>query len=420
MKKITVLLLILALLLGGCGTEPAATEAIPATAGSQATQPKATEDPEKFNVTLELWVTEEDIWSDDTQVRQVLENFRAYYPNISVNVTHVTREALEGELPDLLLADTKTLSDLAAAGKLADLTQLWEGIDDTYQHVDEMCGMGGSKYALPLCLVADCMAIRLPEFENAQCMNLISTANHTWSSTGFLQAVENLTLAGVENPISIYCKDTSGDACTRLLVENFGGGHYVRMQDGVCQIDTPPMSQALKTLSGTPGLALRGDLDAAGAREEFLAGNSAMVLNWTSALQLKHGAEGEILYMLYPGNGRARTYAEVYGLAVCSGEDVRQSAASMTLAAFLRDSAEAVLATGQLPARKSGMDAYEGTVLESRMEDLSKLLLYIDRGEAPGQNWEKARSEWALLLRRIAGGEDVALAIEACRAALAP
>ena len=91
----------------------------------------------------------------------------------------------------------------------------------------------------------------------------------------------------------------------------------------------------------------------------------------------------------------------------------------MTLAAFLRDSAEAVRATQQLPARESGLDAYEGTSLEAAMKDLSKLLNYVEGEESRGKNWENARKEWVSLLQKLASGQDLTESVEACRAALA-
>ena len=123
--------------------------------------------------------------------------------------------------------------------------------------------------------------------------------------------------------------------------------------------------------------------------------------------------------MLYPSSNRCHLYGKVYGLAACVTGDTRQEAASMTLAAFLRDSEEAIRATGQLPARESGLDAYEGTALEAEMKDLAKLLNYMEAGEKTGKNWEKARKEWVTLLQRLASGKDLEESIEACRAALA-
>ena len=418
MKKWTILLLTLALLLGGCAADPVPTTVPVQLTEPQPTQSTVTEDPGKFDVTLDLWVTEDSIWADEAAVAKLLEDFRVYYPNITVNVQHVSAAELGNDLPDLLLSDTDTLSSLAGKGELADLTELWQGIGDAYGNAETACGLGGIYFALPLCQVVECMAINLEQFEDAGCMDLISSASHTWSSGAFLRAAENLSLAGVANPVSIYCKDTAGDAHTRLLVEMVSGGRFIRAQDGACLVDSQTMRQGLTSLSQAPGVVFRRDLDAAGALEEFLAGKSAMVLNWNSALQLEHHDDGNFFYMLCPGS-QPRTYAKVYGLAVCATEDVRHYNASMTLAAFLRDNADAVRAAKQLPARKSGFDAYKETELESRMEDLSKLLSAVEKGELPGNERENVRTEWVKLLQKIAAGEDLTLAIEACRDALA-
>lgn len=418
MKKRIILLLVLSLLLCGCAQQPQATAAPTVPEVTEPTQIQETADPEKFRVNLELWVTEQSIWADEGLLKEMLASFAAYYPNITVNITHVSAGDLQDRMPDLLLSDADTLAALASRGKTAELAGLWAEIDDAYENVQKACGDGESFFALPVCVVADCMAVRIGDFEAAEAEKLINTVSHTWNGANFLKAAENLLEAGKTNPLSIYCKDTSGDVHTRLLVENFGGGRYVKTLSGTYQIESDAMTQALRSISEAPGVILRRDLDAAGALEEFLAGDSAMVLCWNSQLQLLHGEDGEIVYMLPPSGGRARVYAKVFGLAVCENGDERQKAASMTLAAFLRDSGYAVRAAGQLPARKSGLDAYKGTGLEARINDLSKLLSYMESGEIPGKNWEDARKEWVLLLQNLADGKELAESIEACRAAL--
>ena len=61
MKKWTILLLVLALLLGGCAADPVPTTVPVQPTEPQTTQSTVTEDPGKFDVTLDLWVTEDSI-----------------------------------------------------------------------------------------------------------------------------------------------------------------------------------------------------------------------------------------------------------------------------------------------------------------------------------------------------------------------
>lgn len=418
MKKSLIFLLLLALVLSGCGGKTQPEQTMPTDpVQTRPTQTQETEDPQKHRVELTLWVTEERIWAEEELLQELLASFADYYPNITVNVSHVSAGALKGQLPDLVLGDTADLKKLAEEGKLQNLDGIWQTIGDAYPGVANACSGEAGYFAMPLCVVADCMAIRLADFEAAEADMLINTTTHTWIGSNFLRAAANLAEAGKENPVSLYCKDTAGDTYTRLLVENFGSGRFVKTLNNTYQIESEAMTQALGSLSNAPGVVWRADLDAAGALEEFLAGKSAMVLNWNSSLQLEHGGGG-IVYMLYPSSNRCHLYGKVYAAAVCATADARREAASMTLAAFLRDSGEAVRATQQLPARESGLGAYEGTSLETAMKDLSRLLSCLEE-EVPGKNWEAARAEWVSLLQNLAEGNDLSESIEACRTALA-
>ena len=418
MKKRILLALLAALMLCGCSSAPEQTQPHQAIQSQPVTEPEVTELPTAAvqYVDLVLQVTDESIWSDQDQVDALLAEFNAYYPNILVQVEH--GDCAEA---NLILGSGTQLQNLYRQGRLADVTDLWADLEeDLYPVVADQCSDAGHRFALPLAVNVYCMAIRTDLFQNAQADSLVNTTTHTWSAGSFLQAADNLTQLGIDPVLSIYCANTDGDVFTRLLVENLQGGKYVNPINGTYLANSTQIVNALKQLRETPGL-FRPDMTASDALEQFLAGQSAMVLNWSSRLQLQYGSDKPVVHMLYPSNARTKTYCDVYALAVMDSADPQKLAASMTLAAFLNGSDEAIRCTGQLPARKSDVKIYKDTPLEEAMDSLSGLLYYMEPGEIPGSNWDMGREAWAELLRSIAEEDsDVDVCVEACQEKLAP
>lgn len=419
MKRwIAMLLILVTVLLCGCGGEIGPEETTAdlqdqTAAPEETTVPRETEAPDLMLVELTAWVTSEDIWADQDALNAMLEEFNAYYPNIIVNVEHKTPDQIGVEKPDIILGNSDDLSRWAAGGGMADMSAIWEDLaEDIYSTAEAVCGDEEGYFTVPMCVIPYCMAINTHFFEKAQAMSLLNAANHTWSTSNFLQACQNLCDAGLENALSIYCLNTEGDVYTRLLVENMYAAAYVNTINGSYNVDTAPMSNALNTLKNGQGIIVARDMDADTAQEKFLNGESAMTLNWSSALQLEHRENEDIFFMLYPTSGKARTYAEVYGLSVFDNGDATKLAASMTFVRHMSTSDAAVRATGQLPARKSAVGAYVGTELEEVMDDLSGLLNYMTEGEIPGQCWEDARKLWVKMLQDVVDSEDVSLLLQ--------
>lgn len=425
MKRwIAMLLALLTVLLCGCGaeTDPVETTVkLPeqTSAPVETTVPQETAAPDLMLVELTAWVTFEDIWADKDALKAMLEEFNAYYPNILVTVEHRTPDQVGGEKPDIILGNTDDLSRWAADGSLVDMTALWENLEgEIYATAEARCGEEEARFAVPMCVIPYCMAINTSYFERAQAMSLLNMANHTWSTANFLQACENLSDAGLDEALNVYCRNTEDDVYTRLLVENLYGAAYVNTINGSYKVESAQMGNALKALQNGRGIAIAPDLDGADSLEKFLSGESAMTLNWSAALQLEHRENEDIFFMLYPANGKTKTYVDVYGLGVFDNGDATKLAASMTFVSHVSKSDAAVRATGQLPARKSAKNAYAGTELDSVMDDLSGLLNYMVEGEIPGQRWEDGRKLWVKLLQDVLVSEDINLLLQECQTEL--
>lgn len=421
MKRYIAMILVLALLLCGCGTQnnTVETQAPQTEAPVQTTQPAETEATEdtSHNVELTVWVIG-DLWMDQETLDAMLNEFYAYYPNILIRVSHKTPEDVEQTKPDIVLGNAKDLARWAAEGNVADVSVFLEESTDYYSAATAACSSEEGFFALPLCVVPYCMGIRRDLFEAAEAMTLINPTAHTWTSSNFSTVLSNLEDLGVENALSVYCQDTDGDSLFRLLVENLAGIKFVNTINGTYQMDSKNFKTALNILKNVDNVPFREDQNAEAALEEFLNGESAMTVNWSSALQLQYGEEYDIMYMLYPGGNKATTYAEVYGLSVFDNGDETRLTASLTFLSYLAASDGAVRATGHLAARKSAARAYADTELESVMADLNRLLGFVTEGEIPGQKWEEARELWMTMLQELANDRAVSGCVDRCNRGL--
>lgn len=409
MKRwISLLLALTTLCLCGCGmnnhdsgkpTEPVQTAA-----------PTPTTQPDMQIVELTLRVAGDGMWADTQAVDALLAEFNAYYPNIIIHVEHGELLVLDGENPDIVLAniDQFAQGDLPLIS-MEDLSDLWStGLhEDVYEPVETACAHPqGGFYAVPLALNPYCMAVSQKAFEDAEALTLLNTANHTWNTASFLKAVQAVYDYGTDTVGSIYCKDMREDDLVRLLVTNLYDGSFVDKKTGAYNVAQGEMGKALTALAQQAGIRFDAGLDAAGAREAFLNGKTAVLLNWSAADHMASSNE-DILFMHYPSaDSRPETWAEVYGFGIFKGSDLTKVAASRTFVAFMMNNTDAVRATGLLAARDSLKDAYEGTALEQTAGELNKLLTYLTEEEPVGQYWDTARKEWVHLLQAIAASGE--------------
>lgn len=411
MRKWIALLLALSLVcLCGCGTNQNETAQTNPPA-VQTEPPQQTEAPDLQMVGLSVWVVAEDIWADTGAMDAILEEFNAYYPNILVTVEHRSPEELNTAKPDLVLANAEQIAEWYAEGGMAELSDLWaNGLKgDVYEAAQEVsCTEAGAYHTVPLCLIPYCMAVNTDMFSDADAMNLLNTANHTWNTGSFLKAVQAVYDNGTDTVGTVYCKDMQEDMQIRMLAESMYGGSFVEKKTGAYSVSEGNMGKALSALAAQEGIVFDKSSDADAAREQFLAGETAFVLNWNGALQVKYADRGEILFMNYPSSASVpETSAEVYGLGIFDNGDPVKVAASKTFLAYVSNDPAAVRATRNLPARESYKDAFDGTDLEKTMDELAKLVNYLTDKETPSTHWDSARSHWLKMLQSMeAAGEE--------------
>lgn len=418
MRKWIALLLALTLLcLLGCDGQADAGAANP-NPPVQTDAPVETTQPDLQLVELTLQVAEEGMWADTQAVDALLAEFNAYYPNIIIHVEHGNWPILDGENPDIILANTAqfALGDTAPFF-MEELSDLWSnGLHgDIYESLENACkNVQGGFYAVPLAMNPYCMAVNARMFEEADALSYLNTVNHTWNTASFLKAVQAVYDNGMDTVGTIYCEDRHEEDLVRLLVTNLYDGSFVDRKTGAYNVADGEMGKALTALAQQEGIRFDASTDAETAREAFLSGKTAFTLNWSAMEQAKNASDANILFMHYPSSDSVpETWAEVYGLGVCNNGDPVKVAASKTFVEYMMGNADAVRATGGMPARESLKDAYDGTELERTMNELNKLVSFLSDRETQGQYWDTARKEWVNLLQNIASsGENWQEALE--------
>ena len=148
MKKLIAMLLALVMVLGLCAcsveTAPAATEApkadAPAVDAPAADAPAAEAPAADAPVEISLWTFPVGKWGDEATVNELLAQFNAAYPNITVKVEYLAYggdgdakidSAIEGgNAPDLVFEGPERLvTGWGARGVMVDLSDLWTDED---------------------------------------------------------------------------------------------------------------------------------------------------------------------------------------------------------------------------------------------------------------------------------------------------
>ena len=339
MKRAFALTLVLLLTLTACGVAPAGPPEPPA------------EDPAE-PVEIKLWTYPVGEWGDPTAISGLVSGFQRANPDIRLTVEHldydtgdarVEEAAASGTLPDLVLeSPERLLSDWGERGLIADLGDLWETeqAGAVYDAVRAACRRGDGTYCVyPICMSTHCMAINYDLFQAAGALQYLDEEKRTWSTEGFIQAVEALRAYGQEQAAAVYCGGQGGDQGTRALVTNLCGGSFTDPEHTRYTVDSPENIRALELLRDLEGVDFDPALQGAGEIERFCKGELAMAFCWNGSLEVVHTVKNpdldfRILAMTFPTEtGEPRLQSGIWGFGVFdSGDEARIAAAK----AFIR------------------------------------------------------------------------------------
>lgn len=304
---------------------------------------------------------------------------------------------------------------------MEDLSDLWESdkAQGIYENIRNACQhSNGEYYVFPVCMTAHCMAINYDLFREAGALQYIDEKNHTWTTEGFVKAIQALTAYGQERSGVIYCKNQSGDQGTRALVNNLYGGNFTDDSHSIYTVDSEENKQALRLLQDLEGIAFQPDMTSADEIAQFCRGELAMAFCWNvsiETIQIVNNPEldFEIFPMTFPvSQGEPRLQGGIWGFGIFDNGDEKRVQAAKTFIRYLTENdrcyKRAVLVSSVWPVRDM-QEVYENDLL---MEEYSFFSQYMGDYYQVTPGWADAREGWWKMLQKIGAGEDVDTAVE--------
>ncbi|MDE7247772.1 MAG: extracellular solute-binding protein, partial [Lachnospiraceae bacterium] len=310
MKKImiSICLVLSVILMSSCGDNTAVVE------------PEETDGGQE-DVELTLWAFPVGNWGNPTAVSNILTSFHRAYPDIHISVEYLNYESgdakvnqavSDGAAPDLILEGPERLvTDWGAQGWMVDLSDLWESekAGTIYDMAEEACRYeDGAYYEFPICTSAHCMAINYDMFREAGALKYIDEETRTWTTEGFIQAVQALTANGQKNAGIVYCKNQSGDQGTRALVNNLYGGAFTDDAHTAYTVDSEENRKALQLLYDLEGITFEPDYGSSEAINMFCQKETAMCFCWNESVEVQQtlkysDLDFDVFPMAFPTDG---------------------------------------------------------------------------------------------------------------------
>lgn len=420
MKKFIALLLalVMVLSLAACSVEkaedkPAETQA----AAAPEAAPEAATEAAAAPVEIALWTYPVGNWVDEATVSELVADFNAAYPNITVKVEYLDytngddklSTAVEGKkAPDIIMEGPERLiAKWGAEGYLVDLKDIVPA--GTYESVAATCtSANGEMYELPVCMITHCMAINRDVFEAAGALQYLNEETRTWNSVeDFFKAVQAVYDAGHENVGVIYCGGQGGDQGTRALITNIGGGTYANAEHTAYTYASEENASALAKLYAQDGISFDPSIVASDEITAFVNGTFQMAFCWNISQEVNNAdALGfDVLPMAFPSDSTPSLQGGIWGFGVFNNGDDARIEAAKTFIKFMTESDEqyfkAVAASTFAPCRDLANSAELNPLLPEYMLVAPMMGDYYQITT----NWTNARTEWWNMLQRVGAGD---------------
>lgn len=394
-------------------------------------QTPATEEPgsdseDENHIELTLWTFPVGNWGNPTAVSNMLTSFHREHPDISISVeylsydtgdTRIEQAVVDKCLPDLVLEGPERLvANWGEKGWMVDLSDLWESdkAGSIYENIRNACkDKDGVYYEFPICMSAHCMAINYDMFRDAGALQYIDEENRTWTTEGFINAVQALKAHGQESAGILYCKNQSGDQGTRALVNNLYSGHFTDETHSFYTIDSEENRKALQLLYDLDGITFDPSLTATDAINLFCKKETAMCFCWNASMEIQQTINNPDLdFNVFPvtfptDDGVPRLEGGIWGFGIFDNGSEERIEAAKTFIRYMTENdapyTRAVLASSYWPVRDIG-NIYENDTL---MMEYNIFMPYMGDYYQITPGWTQARTAWAQVLTKISSGTAI-------------
>ena len=390
---------------------------------------------------ITLWTYPIGGWGNQDTVNNLISKFEAANPDVKVTVEYLdytngddqVNTAIEGgEAPDLIMEGPERLvANWGAKGLMVDLSDIV-----TMKSALNPSTIAASTYTdgkvfeYPVCMTAHCMAVNLTRLQAAcdkagiQLSDVLDVDSHTWTTDGFLKAVEVLNAYDPNTTVAaLYCSGQGGDQGTRAIVNNMYGGTFTNPEHTKYTADSPENIKALETLYATPGIKFDASINGGEEIALFRQGQLQMAFCWNIAQQLnsdnapaeKTNDGEDILFMAFPAQvaNESKLCGGIWGFGIFNnGDEAKIAAAKKFISYFCEGegTADAVAASTYFPVRDVAVTYASGADI---MAEYNKLMPMLGDYYQVTTNWAEARTAWWNMLQRIGAGGDVATEVKA-------
>ena len=390
---------------------------------------------------ITLWTYPIGGWGNEETVNNLIAKFEEANPDVKVTVEYLDYQsgddqvntAIEGgEAPDLIMEGPERLvANWGAKGLMVDLSDVMTNkgalnpstlAASTYTN--------GEIYEFPVCMTAHCMAVNLTrlqaacEAQGVELSEILDVDSHTWTTEGFLKAVEVLHAYDPETTVAaIFCGGQGGDQGTRAIINNMYGGTFTDAAHTKYTADSPENIQALETLYNTPGIVYDPAIVGGDEITLFRQGQLQMAFCWNIGMQLnsdnapagKTNDGDDILFMAFPAPvaNQAKLCGGIWGFGIFNnGDDAKVAAAKKFISYFCEGdgTADAVAASNYFAVRDVNVTYASGADI---MKEYNKLMPMLGDYYQVAPNWAEARTAWWNMLQKVGAGENVAEAVKA-------
>lgn len=445
MKKIiaAALAMAMALSLAACGSKPSGGQSNtpPATGSQSQGGSQSTPDPTPSGATeITAWIYPVGGWGDEAKVKPLIDQFTAD-TGIKVNLEwlayadgddKVNTAITAKNAPDLIMEGPERLvANWGAKGYMVDLSDMLDDTDKSEINAAALAACtsaDGKVYQYPMFITAHCMGINLDAFKAAGADQYLNLENHTWTTEGFIKAVEALYAKKGDTVAAIYCKGQGGDQGTRALINNMYGGTFTNAEHTKYTWDDPNNIKALEQLKNMKGIAFDASLEGGDELKLMYQEILDMAFCWNIAQQLDpasaHGDPGktmngqEIVCMNFPSpDGTPVLQGGIWGLGIFNNGDQGKIEAAKQFVKYFCDSEHAADAA-KISNFFSARSAAEGTDLSNIfadnaiMTDYNKVILpNLGDYYQITTGWAGARTEWWNMLQKVGKGEDITASV---------
>ncbi|MFI3170462.1 MAG: extracellular solute-binding protein [Faecalibacterium sp.] len=412
-----------------CSSESTSTATSTSTDSTTSTDDTAAASP----VDVTLWTFPIGSWGDEETLNSMIANFNTVYPDINVSIQlldytngddQVTSAIQGGTTPDMIMEGPERLvSNWGAAGVMVDLADLWDDastsdISAVSESVVSACfDETGASYEYPLCMTTHTMAINYDVFEAADALQYLDVENRTWTTDGYVAAMEAVAASGaVVTPGIVYCGGVGGDQGTRALVNNLYSGTYTDAAHTEYTINSAENVAALnllKDMVANGSISSDASFVASDELQAFANGTCATTICWNASNEAAYASQVAFTpyAMAFPSDeGVAELCGGIWGFGVFDNGDDAKIEAAKTFIKFMTEDAsqavDSVVATGFFPVRSSLGDVYTGTEKESTMAAYVDLMQYLGDYYNVTPNWTEQRTAWWNMLQQLFDGGD--------------